>query len=83
MGPLPKGVFLTKGVGKHREKLNSFELALRSAKRTLQHNIDATDLDEALRNETTGLAFARKSPNDARESLLSFQEKRKGVFTGT
>lgn len=31
MGPRPKGVFLTKGVGKHREKLTSFELALRSA----------------------------------------------------
>ena len=31
MGPFPKGGFLTKGVGKHREKLNSFELALRSA----------------------------------------------------
>src|SRR5271163_2696990 len=31
MGPFPKGVFLTKGVGKHREKLNSFELSLRSA----------------------------------------------------
>src|SRR5215831_18415778 len=31
MGPFPKAVFLTKGVGKHREKLNSFELALRSA----------------------------------------------------
>src|SRR5690349_2049934 len=31
MGPLPKGVFLTKGVGKHREKLTAFELALRSA----------------------------------------------------
>jgi 2-(1,2-epoxy-1,2-dihydrophenyl)acetyl-CoA isomerase len=58
-------------------------LALRSAKRVLQHNIDVVDLDEALRYETAGLAFARKSPNDARESLLSFQEKRKGVFTGT
>jgi arginine decarboxylase len=31
MGPLPKGVFLTKGVGRHREKLSSFELSLRSA----------------------------------------------------
>jgi arginine decarboxylase len=31
MGPIGKGVFLTKGVGKHREKLTSFELALRSA----------------------------------------------------
>lgn len=28
---LPKRMFLTKGVGKHREKLASFELALRSA----------------------------------------------------
>src|SRR5258707_11437740 len=31
MGPFAKGLFLTKGVGKHREKLNSFELALRSS----------------------------------------------------
>src|SRR5260370_4555641 len=31
MGPIAKGIFLTKGVGKHREKLTSFELALRSA----------------------------------------------------
>jgi arginine decarboxylase len=28
---VPKRLFLTKGVGKHREKLTSFELALRSA----------------------------------------------------
>ena len=28
---LPKQIFLTKGVGKHREQLSSFELALRSA----------------------------------------------------
>lgn len=28
---VPKELFLTKGVGKHREKLTSFELALRSA----------------------------------------------------
>ena len=28
---LPKEVFLTKGVGKHKERLSSFELALRSA----------------------------------------------------
>jgi arginine decarboxylase len=32
MGPIGKGIFLTKGVGKHREKLNSFELALRNAR---------------------------------------------------
>jgi len=29
---VPKELFLTKGVGKHREKLSSFELALRSAR---------------------------------------------------
>jgi arginine decarboxylase len=32
MGPMGKGIFLTKGVGKHREKLTSFELALRDAR---------------------------------------------------
>ena len=31
LGFVPKEMFLTKGVGKHREKLTSFELALRSA----------------------------------------------------
>ncbi|MGH7905999.1 MAG: pyruvoyl-dependent arginine decarboxylase [Candidatus Binataceae bacterium] len=31
MGPIAKGVFLTKGVGRHREKLTSFEMALRAA----------------------------------------------------
>jgi len=30
-GYVPKKIFLTKGVGKHREKLSSFEMALRSA----------------------------------------------------
>jgi arginine decarboxylase len=28
---VPKEIFLTRGVGKHREKLNSFEMALRDA----------------------------------------------------
>jgi arginine decarboxylase len=32
MGPIGKGIFLTKGVGRHSEKLNSFELALRDAR---------------------------------------------------
>ena len=31
IGFVPKEMFFTKGVGKHREKLTSFELALRSA----------------------------------------------------
>ena len=31
VGFVPREMFFTKGVGKHREKLTSFELALRSA----------------------------------------------------
>ncbi|MDP2599265.1 MAG: pyruvoyl-dependent arginine decarboxylase, partial [Deltaproteobacteria bacterium] len=31
-GFVPDKVFLTKGVGRHREKLQSFEMALRDAK---------------------------------------------------
>jgi 2-(1,2-epoxy-1,2-dihydrophenyl)acetyl-CoA isomerase len=56
-------------------------LAIRSAKRVLQHNID-TGLREALRYESAGLAFARKAPEDRRESLASFRERRPGTFTG-
>ena len=39
VGFVPKEMFFTKGVGKHREKLTSFELALRSfgKHRTLVH----------------------------------------------
>lgn len=57
-------------------------LALRMSKRVLQHNVDC-DLAEALRFETLGLDFVGRARNDARESRLSFQEKRKGVYTGT
>lgn len=35
---LPKRIFLTKGVGRHREKLSSFELALRDA-RIAEYNL--------------------------------------------
>jgi len=31
MNLVPRGIFLTKGVGRHREELHSFELALRDA----------------------------------------------------
>jgi len=57
-------------------------VALRSSKRVLQHNIEA-GLEEALRYETAGLAFARKAPHDVEESRLSFIEKRPGVYTGS
>jgi 2-(1,2-epoxy-1,2-dihydrophenyl)acetyl-CoA isomerase len=57
-------------------------MALRSSKRVLQRNIDS-GLDEALRYESVGLGFARRAPNDVKESRLAFVEKRKGVYTGT
>ena len=57
-------------------------LAIRMAKRVLQHNQDA-ELEEALRYESVALGFARRATNDTRESIASFAEKRKGVYTGT
>ena len=57
-------------------------LALRMSKRVLQKNQDC-DLEEALRNVSVGLGFAGRATNDAKESRLAFQEKRKGVYTGT
>jgi 2-(1,2-epoxy-1,2-dihydrophenyl)acetyl-CoA isomerase len=56
-------------------------LAIRSAKRVLQHNTDA-GLPESLVYETAGLAYARKAPEDVRESAASFRERRPGTFTG-
>ncbi len=57
-------------------------VALRSSKHVLQHNMEA-GLEEALRYETAGLAFARKAPHDVEESRLSFIEKREGLYTGS
>ena len=57
-------------------------LALRSSKRVLQHNLEVP-LEDALRYEMTGLSYARKAKNDAKESLAAFREKRKPTYTGT
>jgi len=57
-------------------------LAVRMAKKVLQHNIEA-ELDDALKYESHGLSIARRATNDAKESYLSFQEKRPGKYTGT
>ncbi len=57
-------------------------LALRSSKRVLQHNVEV-GLEDALRYEMTGLSYARKAKNDARESMAAFREKRKPDYTGT
>ena len=57
-------------------------LALRSSKRVLQHNLEVP-LEDALRYEMSGLSYARKAKNDAKESLAAFREKRKPSYTGT
>jgi len=57
-------------------------VAMRAAKRVLQHNTDA-ELEAALRYESAGLYYARRAPNDVKESRASFLEKRPGVYTGT
>ncbi len=46
-------------------------VALRVSKRVLQHNTEAP-LEEALRYESAGLYYARRAPNDVKESRDSF-----------
>ena len=57
-------------------------LALRSSKRVLQHNMEV-GIEDALRYEMSGLTFAGRARNDAKESLAAFREKRKPTYTGT
>jgi 2-(1,2-epoxy-1,2-dihydrophenyl)acetyl-CoA isomerase len=57
-------------------------MAVRSAKRVLQHNMEV-GLEDALRYEMAGLSYARRAPNDAREAMESFVQRRPGQFTGT
>ena len=56
-------------------------LALRASKRVLQHNLDCT-LPEALLYEKAGLKLAALAPDDRREAIQSFAERRPPVFTG-
>ena len=57
-------------------------LAMRSAKRVLQHNL-GVGLEDALRYEMAGLGYARKARQDAKEAMDSFREKRPARFTGS
>lgn len=57
-------------------------LAVRTAKRVVQHNQE-TDLRDALVTEMAGLEVARRAKGDVAEAFASFAEKRPGVFTGT
>ena len=57
-------------------------VAMRSAKRVLQHNL-GVGLEDGLRYEMAGLSYARRARNDAMEAMASFREKRPPNFTGT
>ncbi|MPZ97715.1 MAG: enoyl-CoA hydratase [Dehalococcoidia bacterium] len=57
-------------------------MAMRSAKRVIQRNLDL-NLEDALREEYHGLGYARRAPNDVKESRASFVEKRAPRFTGS
>jgi 2-(1,2-epoxy-1,2-dihydrophenyl)acetyl-CoA isomerase len=56
-------------------------LALRAAKRVLQHNLEC-DLAEALLYERAGLRLAGLAPGDRKEAAESFLQRRPAVFTG-
>lgn len=57
-------------------------MAIRAGKRVLQQNM-SLDFHDALRNETVGLSYATRAPNDMAEQRAAFVEKRPGKFTGT
>jgi 2-(1,2-epoxy-1,2-dihydrophenyl)acetyl-CoA isomerase len=79
---VPAGELVDAAVAYANEMTRWPPVALRVSKRVLQHNIDVT-LEEALRYESAGLYYARRAPNDVKESRASFVEKRDGVYTGT
>jgi arginine decarboxylase len=59
---IPQRVFLTKGVGKHKEKLSSFELALRSARIERFNLVNVSSIFPPgckLVSKSTGLRFLR------------------------
>ncbi|MBK5224442.1 MAG: enoyl-CoA hydratase/isomerase family protein [Acidimicrobiia bacterium] len=57
-------------------------LAMRTAKRVVQHNAEV-DLHDALVTEMGGLDVSRSARNDLAEAFASFREKRPPRFTGT
>lgn len=74
---------LTEAVGVARQMCAHPPIAVRAAKRVLQQNIEAPSLEAALRNETYHLLVARRAPNDVKEQMAAFRQKRKPTFTGT
>ncbi len=57
-------------------------MAVRRAKRVIQRNLHL-DFEPALREELRGIFYARRAPNDVKESGQAFVERRSANFTGT
>ncbi len=57
-------------------------IAARATKRVVQQNLQK-DLEDALRNESLHLLYARRAVNDTKEMLAARAEKRTPHFTGT
>lgn len=57
-------------------------MAVRSAKRVIQRNLHL-DFEPALREELRAITYARRAPNDVKESAAAFLERRAANFTGT
>ena len=56
-------------------------VAMQMSKRVLQHSMES-NLEEQLRYEIHGMAFARRAPHDVEEAAASFRERRSPNFTG-
>lgn len=78
---VPSAELLATALGIARQIAGWPPVAMRSAKRVLQHNIQA-GLDEAVRYEGSGLKFSRLAPHDVEESRRSFLERRAPIYTG-
>ena len=79
---VPAAELLEAAVAYENEMTRWPPVALRVSKRVLQHSVEA-GLEASLRYESAGLGYARRAPNDVKESRASFLEKRPGVYTGT
>lgn len=78
---VPSAELVATALGIARQIAGWPPVAMRSAKRVLQHNIEAS-LDEAVRYEGSGLKFSRLAPHDVEESRQSFLERRTPIYTG-
>ena len=79
---VPDGELLDRAVELATQIASLPPLAVRTAKRVVQHNAEAP-LRDALLTEMSGLEVSRRAHNDLAEAFASFAEKRPPHFTGT